>query len=222
MLRSRKSRREEPLGTARARADREPRGRRRSRARGAARRLGRARAARRAGDARSRRAARLRAARHVRRAVRRDRPDRRPLAGRGAAARQPRAAPRAGSDARSRTPISAASARSSTPSWRLRASGDFDALAQRCSTPTSCFRVDRGACPAGPRGRSAAPQPWSRQVRPYARLAPFARPALVNGAAGLVVGAPGKPFAVSASRSRTARSSRSTCSPTRPACASST
>ena len=34
------------------------------------------------------------------------------------------------------------------------------------------------------------------EMRPYTCLAPLARPALVNGAAGLVVGEPGKPFAV--------------------------
>ena len=96
MLRSRRSR---PRGAARraaARADRRPRRRDRSRARGAARRLGRPGAARRARDAVAARAARVRAARHVRRAVRRDRADRRSLAGRGASARQPRPPPRAG------------------------------------------------------------------------------------------------------------------------------
>ena len=96
MLRSRESRREEPIGRARARPDRRPGGRHGPRARGAARRLGRPRAARRARDAQPGRAARLRASRRVRRPVRRDRADRRALARRGAAAGEPRPPPGAG------------------------------------------------------------------------------------------------------------------------------
>ena len=103
-------------------------GRHRPRARGAAGRLGRAGAARRARDADAGRAARVRAARHVRRAVRRDRADRRPLAGRGPAARQPRPPPGAGRGAGARRRPRAGSARSSTPSSPPPASGDFDAL----------------------------------------------------------------------------------------------
>ena len=80
----------------RARPRGEPRRRNPARARGAAGRLGRAGAARGPRDARPRRAAGLRAARHVRRAVRRDRGHGGPLAGRGPAARQPRATPRPG------------------------------------------------------------------------------------------------------------------------------
>src|SRR4029453_1119293 len=116
MLRSRRTRREEPLvrvpgpiiaraegvdpdpwgGAARPRAgaDHRPRRRSRSRARGAARGLGWPRDARRARDAVSAGAGRFRAARHLRYAIRRDRADRRALTGGGAPARQSCPAPR--------------------------------------------------------------------------------------------------------------------------------
>ncbi len=93
MLRSRTARREDSLDAGalprRARA----RGRDRPRAGGPPGRLGRARAAGGARYADPRRAPRLRPARHVRRPLRRDRADRGSLAGRGAAARQPRPPP---------------------------------------------------------------------------------------------------------------------------------
>jgi hypothetical protein len=36
----------------------------------------------------------------------------------------------------------------------------------------------------------------AEQALTFSRLAPFVRPALVNGAAGVVVGPPGRPFSV--------------------------
>ena len=92
MLRSRKTRREQPLDVHVPDPIVDRRRRHRPRARGAARRLGRPGAARRARDADPARAARVRPARHVRRAVRRDRADRRALSRGGAPAREPRAA----------------------------------------------------------------------------------------------------------------------------------
>jgi hypothetical protein len=77
-------------------ADPRPTRRYGSGARGAAGGLRRPGAARRARHAVSARAARVRSTRHLRHAVRRDRADRRPLARRGTAARQPRAPPSPG------------------------------------------------------------------------------------------------------------------------------
>jgi RNA polymerase sigma-70 factor (ECF subfamily) len=63
--------------------------------------------------------------------------------------------------------------------------------------PGAVFRIDAGG--AGPRAREPAigAEAVARQVlargRPFAR---FARPAVVNGAAGLVVAPAGRPIAV--------------------------
>jgi RNA polymerase sigma factor (sigma-70 family) len=73
--------------------------------------------------------------------------------------------------------------------------GDFDALVAILD-PDVVLRADRGALrPAASRevrGASAV----AEQVRTFARLARFARPALVNGAAGFVVAPRGRPVAV--------------------------
>jgi RNA polymerase sigma factor (sigma-70 family) len=73
--------------------------------------------------------------------------------------------------------------------------GDFEALLEVLD-PEVVLRVDRGAIPAAAepefRGASAVVE----QVANFARLARFARPALVNGAAGLVVAPRGRPVAV--------------------------
>jgi RNA polymerase sigma factor (sigma-70 family) len=72
--------------------------------------------------------------------------------------------------------------------------GDFDALLELLD-PDIVFRVDRG-----PRSRASREVRGAAEVmrgaRRYARLAEFARPALVNGAAGLVLAPGGRPFAV--------------------------
>jgi RNA polymerase sigma-70 factor (ECF subfamily) len=76
-------------------------------------------------------------------------------------------------------------------------SGDFDALIAVLD-PDVVFRVDAGLGA----GRGARPPiegapAVARQILARgSRLAPFARPALVNGAAGVVVGELGRPFAV--------------------------
>ena len=189
MLRSRKSRREESLGAHRARADREPRGWDRPRTRSAAGRLGRSRAARGARNAGARRAARVRAARHVRRALRRDRAHRGALPDRGQAAREPRAPPGAGSGRRFPTPISPASAKWSTPSSPPRAAVT-SRRCSRCSTQMSCSAPTAPPWQRARRARSAARAPWpSRRSQ---RRAQFARPALVNGAVGVVVAPRGR------------------------------
>jgi len=74
--------------------------------------------------------------------------------------------------------------------------GDFDALLTVLD-PDVIFRIDTGG--GGPRAREPAigAQAVARQVlargRPFAR---FARPAIVNGSAGLVVAPGGRPMAV--------------------------
>ena len=120
MLRTRASRREDPLDVhvpdpVITRADADPESER------DARRLGRTRAARGTGDPRAGGAARIRAPRRVRHDVRRDRADRRPLARGGASAREPRAASRPGQGPdRRRRPAPAAARRRRVPGGRPR------------------------------------------------------------------------------------------------------
>jgi RNA polymerase sigma factor (sigma-70 family) len=69
--------------------------------------------------------------------------------------------------------------------------GDFDALLAVLD-PDVVLRADGPDAPIQLRGAQAV----VGQARRYARLVPFARPALVNGAAGFVVAPRGRPFAV--------------------------
>jgi len=73
--------------------------------------------------------------------------------------------------------------------------GDFDALVALLD-PDVVLRVDRGAVPAGASREIRGAPAVAEQVRTFARLARFARPALVNGAAGFVVAPRGRPVAV--------------------------
>jgi RNA polymerase sigma-70 factor, ECF subfamily len=74
--------------------------------------------------------------------------------------------------------------------------GDFGALVAVLD-PEVVFRIDRGATSRLARPPVAGAAAVARQVLSRgARFAPHARPALVNGEAGLVVGPVGKPFAV--------------------------
>jgi RNA polymerase sigma factor (sigma-70 family) len=73
--------------------------------------------------------------------------------------------------------------------------GDFEALLEVLD-PDVTLRVD-----AGPGGPLAQPPIVGRdavldEARRWAAMTPLARPAIVNGAAGAVVGRPGRPFAV--------------------------
>jgi RNA polymerase sigma factor (sigma-70 family) len=73
--------------------------------------------------------------------------------------------------------------------------GDFDALLAVLD-PDVVLRVDRGVLQtAASRVLRGAPA-VAEQALTFARLARLARPALVNGTAGFVVMAPGRPFAV--------------------------
>jgi RNA polymerase sigma-70 factor, ECF subfamily len=73
--------------------------------------------------------------------------------------------------------------------------GDFDALLDLLD-PDVTLRVDAG--PGGPLarppivGRSAV----IAEAQRWTAMAPLSRPAIVNGAAGAVIGRPGRPFAV--------------------------
>jgi RNA polymerase sigma factor (sigma-70 family) len=75
--------------------------------------------------------------------------------------------------------------------------GDFEGLVAVLD-PDVVLRVDRGAMPM-PRGASRevhGARAVAEQARSFASLAPFAKPALVNGAAGFVVARQGRPFSV--------------------------
>jgi RNA polymerase sigma-70 factor (ECF subfamily) len=71
--------------------------------------------------------------------------------------------------------------------------GDFDALLAVLD-PDVVLRVDRGALAGSREVRGAAAV--AERARSFARLARFAKPALVNGTAGFVVASPGRPRAV--------------------------
>jgi RNA polymerase sigma-70 factor, ECF subfamily len=73
--------------------------------------------------------------------------------------------------------------------------GDFDALLAVLD-PDVVLRVDRGAMPRGASREVRGARAVVEQTRAFARLAAFARPALVNGAAGFVVAPRGRPVAV--------------------------
>jgi RNA polymerase sigma-70 factor (ECF subfamily) len=96
--------------------------------------------------------------------------------------------------------------------------GDFEALLQVLD-PDVILRADR-AVAAGASREMRGAAAVAAQALAYSRFAPFARPALVNGAAGLVVTPQGQRSRSWASSSRATRSSRSTYSPIPPACAS--
>jgi RNA polymerase sigma-70 factor (ECF subfamily) len=73
--------------------------------------------------------------------------------------------------------------------------GDFEALVAVLD-PEVVFRVDAGADERRAREPISGAKEVAEQLMTRARLAPLARPAIVNGAAGAVVGQPGRPFAV--------------------------
>ncbi len=184
MLRARRARREDSVGSWLPEPIVSLDARVRPRARGAARRLRRPRAARRARDAHAGRAARLRPARHVR-ACRSTRSPRSSgaVAGGGPPAREPGAAPRAA--ARRRRPDADLARQREVVDAFLAASraGDFEALA-RGARPRRRLPHRRGR--GQPRSRArrspAPPRSPSRSSRAARRFAPLARPALVNGA----------------------------------------
>jgi RNA polymerase sigma-70 factor, ECF subfamily len=73
--------------------------------------------------------------------------------------------------------------------------GDFDALLALLD-PDVVLRADRGAVPPGASREVRGAPAVAEQALIFSRLAPFAQPALVNGAAGVVVAPRGRPFSV--------------------------
>ena len=74
-------------------------------------------------------------------------------------------------------------------------SADFDALVAVLDTDV-LLRIDRGAKPRGASREVRGALAVAERGVAFSRLAPFARPVLVNGAAGLVVARPGRPLGV--------------------------
>ena len=167
--------------------------------RGAARRLGRPRAARRARDAGPRRAPGVRAARHVRGAVRRDRADGRPLAGRRRASSPAARAGACSGEAPRPTPTSPRQREVVDAFFAAARDGDFDALVAVLD-PDVVLRSDGGALRAGRHGASCtAREKVAGAGAACSRTWLAVRaPALVNGAAGVVVAPQGRPFSVMA------------------------
>ena len=134
--------------------------------------------------------ARLRAARHVRRAVRGDRTDRRPFRRR-----------RRGSSPAARDAACAAAPRRPTPIWfgSARSSRPFSrhcaaATSKACSPssiPDLVVRADMAA-PAGAPSEIRGAAVWAKGAVAFGHLAQLTRPALVNGAIGVVVAPRGR------------------------------
>ena len=73
--------------------------------------------------------------------------------------------------------------------------GDFGALLATLD-PDVVVRIDGGAVRAGLSRKIRGARAAAEQTLTFSRLSPFVRPALVNGAAGVVVAPHGRPFAV--------------------------
>ena len=73
--------------------------------------------------------------------------------------------------------------------------GDFDTLLAVLD-PNVVLRIDGGAVRAGLSREVRGARAVAEQTLTFSRLSPFVRPALVNGAAGVVVAPRGRPFSV--------------------------
>jgi RNA polymerase sigma-70 factor (ECF subfamily) len=73
--------------------------------------------------------------------------------------------------------------------------GDFGALLAMLD-PDVVVRIDGGAVRAGLSREVRGARTAAEQTLTFSRLSPFVRPAIVNGAAGIVVAPRGRPFAV--------------------------
>jgi RNA polymerase sigma-70 factor (ECF subfamily) len=73
--------------------------------------------------------------------------------------------------------------------------GDFDALLAVLDSDV-VLRIDGGAVRAGLSRKVRGARAVAEQTLTFSRLSPFVRPALVNGAAGVVVAPRGRPFSV--------------------------
>jgi RNA polymerase sigma-70 factor (ECF subfamily) len=121
-------------------------------------------------------------------------PHRGALPDRGEAAREPRTPPGAGSGhfCRRRSCLPAGGRRRLLAASR---GGDFGALLAVLD-PDVVLRIDGGAARAGLSRGVRGVRAVAEQTLTFSRLSPFVRPALVNGAAGVVVAPRGRPFAV--------------------------
>ena len=105
-------------------------------------------------------------------------------------------APCPGATRRAPTPTSRGNARSSTRSSPPHAPAT-SRRSSPCSTPTSSSAPTAAPPVPSPARRSPAPPPSHETILSRgSRFAPQARPALVNGTAGFIVGPDGHPFAV--------------------------
>ena len=215
MLRSRQTRREDPLAAAHAGSDHRPPRWHRPRARGTAGRLGRRGAAGGARNVEPARAAGLRPARHLRRArSTRSRPSSTARPKRPASwPAGPVGGCRASRPCRTRT--SSASVRWSTPSWP-RPGTVTSTRCWRCSTPTSSLRADEGRSGSSPGlARSVVSLAVAKQARAFSMRGFLVQPALVNGVVGAVsFGPTAAPSRSGHSRCAATRSSPSTSWPT--------
>ncbi len=75
--------------------------------------------------------------------------------------------------------------------------GDFDALVAVLD-PDVVLRADGGVARARHTVAIRGARPVAEQALTFGRLSPFARPALINGAAGVIVAAHGRPLSVMA------------------------
>jgi RNA polymerase sigma-70 factor (ECF subfamily) len=73
--------------------------------------------------------------------------------------------------------------------------GDFDGLIALLA-PDVILRVDAGAGHPLTQAPVVGAEAVAGEAHRWASMAPLARPALVNGAAGAIIGQPGRPFAV--------------------------
>jgi RNA polymerase sigma-70 factor (ECF subfamily) len=73
--------------------------------------------------------------------------------------------------------------------------GDFDALVALLD-PDVVARADYGATPLGASRQLRGAHAVAEQALSFSRLIPFARPALVNGTAGIVVARNGRPVTI--------------------------
>jgi RNA polymerase sigma-70 factor (ECF subfamily) len=73
--------------------------------------------------------------------------------------------------------------------------GDFDTLLAVLD-PDVVLRIDGGALRAGLSREVRGARAVAEQTLTFSRLSPFVRPALVNGAAGVIVAPRGRPFSV--------------------------
>jgi len=73
--------------------------------------------------------------------------------------------------------------------------GDFDALLALLD-PDVVVRADYGATPVGASRQARGAHTVAEQALSFSRLIPYARPALVNGTAGVVIARGGQPFTI--------------------------